>query len=156
MKYYYSRETLFFKLVSELAICLSKPSFFLSFNPCSLWNHVGYFKRVHYRFSTFFEQSHHYWFLKNQSYHLGISLCPNHHDSHEWWQLSEMVLISLDVHQRTWKDRLPDRWKEALAVYDLNYAIWDAENSMAMTWLVNSMEEDIDSNYMCYPTTQEL
>ena len=25
-----------------------------------------------------------------------------------------------------------------------------------MTWLVNSMEEDISSNYMCYPTTQEL
>ena len=41
-------------------------------------------------------------------------------------------------------------------MYDPNYAIWDAENSMAMTWLVNSMEEDIGSNYMCYPTTQEL
>jgi hypothetical protein len=36
------------------------------------------------------------------------------------------------------------------------YATWDAENSMVMTWLVNSMEEDISSNYMCYPTTQEL
>ena len=38
---------------------------------------------------------------------------------------------------------------------DLNYATWDAENSMVMTWLVNSIEEDISSNYMCYPTTQE-
>ncbi|RVW59122.1 hypothetical protein CK203_104542 [Vitis vinifera] len=27
---------------------------------------------------------------------------------------------------------------------------------MVMTWLVNSMEEDISSNYMCYPTAQEL
>ena len=25
-----------------------------------------------------------------------------------------------------------------------------------MTWLVNSMEEDISSNYMFYPTAQEL
>ena len=32
----------------------------------------------------------------------------------------------------------------------------DAENSMVMTWLVNSMEEDISSNYMYCPTTQEL
>ncbi|RVW21088.1 hypothetical protein CK203_106167 [Vitis vinifera] len=46
--------------------------------------------------------------------------------------------------------------KKAPAVDDPNYAIWDAENSMVMTWLVNSMEEDISSNYMCYPTTQEL
>ncbi|RVW76413.1 hypothetical protein CK203_056591 [Vitis vinifera] len=46
--------------------------------------------------------------------------------------------------------------KKAPAVDDPNYAIWDAENSMVMTWLVNSMEEDINSNYMCYPTAQEL
>ena len=36
MKENYSRETLFFNLVSELTICLPKSSFFLSFNPCSL------------------------------------------------------------------------------------------------------------------------
>ena len=46
--------------------------------------------------------------------------------------------------------------KKAPVVDDLNYAIWDLENSMVMTWLVNSMEEDISSNYMCYPTAQEL
>ncbi|RVW92973.1 Retrovirus-related Pol polyprotein from transposon RE1 [Vitis vinifera] len=46
--------------------------------------------------------------------------------------------------------------KKAPAVDDPNYAIWDAENSMVMTWLVNSMEEDISSNYMCYPIAQEL
>ena len=33
--------------------------------------------------------------------------------------------------------------KKAPAVDDPIYAIWDAENSMVMTWLVNSMEEDI-------------
>ena len=43
--------------------------------------------------------------------------------------------------------------KKALAADDLN---WDVENSMVMTWLVNSMEEDISSNYMCYPTAREL
>ncbi|GMP84964.1 hypothetical protein CsSME_00038293 [Camellia sinensis var. sinensis] len=46
--------------------------------------------------------------------------------------------------------------KKAPAKEDLAYATWDAENSMVMTWLVNSMEEDISSNYMCYPTTKEL
>lgn len=39
---------------------------------------------------------------------------------------------------------------------DLTYATWDAENSMVMTWLVNSMDEDISSNYMCCPTAKEL
>ena len=39
---------------------------------------------------------------------------------------------------------------------DPAYATWDTENSMVMTWLVNSMEEDISSNYMCYSTAQEL
>lgn len=37
-----------------------------------------------------------------------------------------------------------------------NYATWDAENSMIMAWLVNSMEEDIASNYMCYSTAKDL
>ncbi|CAL5422346.1 unnamed protein product [Camellia sinensis] len=46
--------------------------------------------------------------------------------------------------------------KKAPAKEDLAYATWDAKNSMVMTWLMNSMEEDISSNYMCYPTTKEL
>lgn len=33
---------------------------------------------------------------------------------------------------------------------------WDAENSMVMAWLVSSMDEDIASNYMNYPTAWEL
>ncbi|KAL5756172.1 hypothetical protein ACOSQ2_020918 [Xanthoceras sorbifolium] len=39
---------------------------------------------------------------------------------------------------------------------DPAYSTWDAENSMVMTWLVNSMTEDISGNYMCYSTTKEL
>ena len=31
-----------------------------------------------------------------------------------------------------------------------NYDTWDAENSMVMTWLVNSMDEEIGANYLCY------
>ncbi|GMP91570.1 hypothetical protein CsSME_00042214 [Camellia sinensis var. sinensis] len=46
--------------------------------------------------------------------------------------------------------------KKAPAVNDPLFDNWDAENSMVMTWLVNSMEEDISSNYMCYTTAQEL
>ena len=42
------------------------------------------------------------------------------------------------------------------AITDPQHAVWDAENSMVMTWLVNSMEEDINCNYMCYPTAKEL
>ncbi|KAL5840806.1 hypothetical protein ACOSQ4_013414 [Xanthoceras sorbifolium] len=39
---------------------------------------------------------------------------------------------------------------------DPAYATWDVENSMGMTWLVNSMTEDISCNYMCYSTAKEL
>ena len=39
---------------------------------------------------------------------------------------------------------------------DHSYATWDVENSMIMAWLVNSMEEEISSNYMCYPTSKAL
>ena len=39
---------------------------------------------------------------------------------------------------------------------DPSYLIWDAENSMLMTWLVSSMEEDSSSNYMCYHIAKEL
>ena len=39
---------------------------------------------------------------------------------------------------------------------DPRYATWDAENFMIMAWMVNSMEEEISSNYMCYPTAKVL
>ena len=45
---------------------------------------------------------------------------------------------------------------KAPASVDLAYPLWDAENSMVMTWLMNSMEEDIGSNYMCYSTAHKL
>ena len=46
--------------------------------------------------------------------------------------------------------------KTAPAADDTAYATWDAENSKVMAWLVNSMDEDIASNYMNYPTAKEL
>lgn len=46
--------------------------------------------------------------------------------------------------------------KKAPSDKDPLYSAWDAENSMVMTWLVNSMEEEISSNNMCYPTAKEL
>ncbi|XP_073033006.1 uncharacterized protein [Primulina eburnea] len=46
--------------------------------------------------------------------------------------------------------------KKAPSEDDPMYATWDAENSMVMTWLVNSMEEEIGANYMCFPTAYEL
>ena len=46
--------------------------------------------------------------------------------------------------------------KQEPAKEDPSYMTWDAENSMVMTWLVNSMEEEISSNYLCYSTAKEL
>ena len=46
--------------------------------------------------------------------------------------------------------------KKAPTPKDPTNVTWDAENSMVMTWLLNSMDEDISSNYMCYSTTKEL
>lgn len=39
---------------------------------------------------------------------------------------------------------------------DPSYSVWDAENSMVMAWLVNAMNEEISTNYMCYSTAKEL
>ena len=38
--------------------------------------------------------------------------------------------------------------KKALALEESTYATWDPKNSMIMTWLINSIDEDISSNYM--------
>ncbi|KAH9697911.1 retrovirus-related pol polyprotein from transposon RE1 [Citrus sinensis] len=45
---------------------------------------------------------------------------------------------------------------KAPEIFDPSYGVWDAENSMIMAWLVNSMDEDIGANYMCYSTAKEL
>ncbi|KAL3733913.1 hypothetical protein ACJRO7_023290 [Eucalyptus globulus] len=42
------------------------------------------------------------------------------------------------------------------ATDDPTWAVWDAENSAVMTWLTNSMEEDIGTNYLGYYTAKEL
>ena len=39
---------------------------------------------------------------------------------------------------------------------DNQHATWDAENSMIMAWLVNSMEEVISSNYLGYSIAKEM
>ena len=46
--------------------------------------------------------------------------------------------------------------KKEPAELDSQHATWDAENSMVMSWLVNSMEEDISSNYLGYSTAKEM
>ena len=38
---------------------------------------------------------------------------------------------------------------------DPTYPIWDANNSIVMSWLVNSMTDEIQSNYLCYPTAKK-
>lgn len=38
----------------------------------------------------------------------------------------------------------------------LSYAIWDAENSLVVAQLVNAMDEEINTSYMCYSTAKEL
>lgn len=39
---------------------------------------------------------------------------------------------------------------------DPSYQIWDAENSIVMAWLINSMNEDISPNFMLYPTAKSM
>jgi hypothetical protein len=46
--------------------------------------------------------------------------------------------------------------KKEPAPEDPTYSTWDTKNSMVMTWLVNSMEEDTWENYMCYSTAKKL
>lgn len=39
---------------------------------------------------------------------------------------------------------------------DPSYAKWEAENSLIMAWLINSMEVDIGKTYLFFSTAQEI
>lgn len=39
---------------------------------------------------------------------------------------------------------------------DQSYATWDAQNAMVMSWIINSMEEDIKEPYLYHSTAKEL
>ncbi|KAK3226014.1 hypothetical protein Dsin_005876 [Dipteronia sinensis] len=41
-------------------------------------------------------------------------------------------------------------------ITDAQHVVWDAKNSMVMSWLVNSMEEVISANYLGFSTTKEM
>ena len=45
--------------------------------------------------------------------------------------------------------------KEAPSVIDPNY-VWDAENFMVMSWLVNSIETEISQRFMFFWTAKEI
>ena len=36
------------------------------------------------------------------------------------------------------------------------YPTWDANNSIVMSWLVNSLTDEVQSNYLCYPTAKKI
>ena len=37
---------------------------------------------------------------------------------------------------------------------DPTFQTWDTENSMVMSWLIHSMDDDISQNFLLYPTTK--
>lgn len=39
---------------------------------------------------------------------------------------------------------------------DLTFQTWDAENSIVIAWLINSMNEDISQNFMLYLTAKNM
>ena len=40
--------------------------------------------------------------------------------------------------------------------YTTDYQIWEAENSIVMAWLINSMEPKIGRTYLFYKNTKEV
>ncbi|KAM6577352.1 hypothetical protein CsatB_029189 [Cannabis sativa] len=61
-----------------------------------------------------------------------------------------------NVHVWSWKMGYLTSEKKKPTGEDLTYETWDVENSIVLVWLVNSLEEEISSYYMCYFTTNEL
>ncbi|KAI9200908.1 hypothetical protein LWI28_014970 [Acer negundo] len=59
--------------------------------------------------------------------------------------------IVTGVIDKVWK--LSDQEPEKT---NAQHATWDAENSMVMAWLVNSMEENVSENYHGYSTTKDM
>jgi len=39
---------------------------------------------------------------------------------------------------------------------DLMYRVWKTENNVVMSWLVNSMTNEVGENFILYETTQEI
>ena len=51
---------------------------------------------------------------------------------------------------------LLDGSRKPVLLGDAGYPIWDAENSMLMSWLVNSMEPEISQGYIFYSTAKDI
>ena len=75
---------------------------------------------------------------------------PNNKNSLQWSRAAQMV-----IHRRR-KIRYLHITIKKLNETDPTFHAWDASKSIVMVWLVNSMEENISENYMCYLTTKEL
>ncbi|TXG57096.1 hypothetical protein EZV62_018409 [Acer yangbiense] len=72
-------------------------------------------------------------------------------DNFYHWSLS----VHMYIHGHGKINYLIGAKKEPKSI-DAQHATWDAKNSMVMAWLVNSMEEDISSNYLDNSTAKEI
>lgn len=51
---------------------------------------------------------------------------------------------------------LLDGSRKPVTPSESGYALWDAENSMLMSWLINSMEPEISQGYIFYTTAKDI
>ena len=66
---------------------------------------------------------------------------------------SQYVLLA--IRNKGWLGYLTGEIQKPAAT-EQGYLTWESENSMVMTWLVNSMEPKIGRNYLSYTTAKEI
>ena len=67
-----------------------------------------------------------------------------------------MVLIGDDVHRRERQGRISHREVTIPEKNDPKFRQWKAKNHMVMSWLINSMNNEIGENFLLYGTTKEV
>lgn len=54
------------------------------------------------------------------------------------------------------KDEYLTSTTKSPAINDPKFKSWKAENNMVMSWLINSMNNDVGENFLLYETTSEI
>ena len=124
-----SRETLFFNLVSELAICLSKSSFLFSETMSDISNESTPVPQPSLN-NPIITDSSKISPTTSESHSVQITTIRLNGDNFLRWSQS----VRMYIRGRGKMGYLTGE-KKAPAVDDPNYAIWDAENSMVMSSL---------------------
>ncbi|RVW79569.1 Retrovirus-related Pol polyprotein from transposon RE1 [Vitis vinifera] len=128
--------------------------YFFKFLFLSLVSH-----RYHFSYGLGNQQQrygNHVWPRTREQWWCRRFIIPHHSAQVNWPQLPSMAKVVLMFITGRGKDEYLFSTTESPKKDDKRFKVWNTENNLVMSWLINAMDTEIGQNFLFYDTTHEI